>query len=100
MYADRSAALRPAFLGVRLVANDAGETVVDRVIADMPAAAAGFADGDVIVGATGVTFASNAQVRAWAAMQNAGEPVTIDVRRADGMHTLVVTPAAFPAPEP
>lgn len=97
--ADTSAALRPSFLGVRLAVSDAGETVVERVLSGTPAESAGLEEGDVIVASAGVTFASPAQVRAWAALQTPDEPITVDVRRAAGLHTLTITPGAFPPPE-
>ena len=71
--------------------------VIDSVVADRPAARAGFLKGDSIVAVQG------ASVRTWGEVvdriqTSAGQPLTIDVVRGGARQTLSVTPEAAAGP--
>ncbi len=93
-------ALSPAFLGLRLedISGEPGATSVTAVLDGQPGEAAGLLRGDVLLGPPDAPFFLPGQARAWAALLPVGEPVEVLVRRADGLHTVRITPAAFPPP--
>ena len=83
----------------RLVAQDVQPAVVDTVIANRPAAKAGFLKGDSIISV------NDAAISQWADFLTAvtskpGQPLRIVVGRAGATTTLQVTPEAVEEPDP
>lgn len=95
-----SPVLSPSLLGLGLedLEDEPGAMVVVRVLRDRPAQAAGFQLGDVVLGPPDAPFVLPGQARAWAALQQIDAPVELQVRRHDGLHTLTISPGAFPEP--
>ncbi|MDG1478044.1 MAG: hypothetical protein P8R54_00570 [Myxococcota bacterium] len=95
-----SPVLSPSLLGLGLEdsTDEPGAMVVVRVIADRPAQAAGFQLGDVVLGPPDALFVLPGQARAWAAVQQVGVPVMLQVRRQGEHHTLTISPDPFPEP--
>ncbi|MFT5685448.1 MAG: hypothetical protein ACI8RZ_006399 [Myxococcota bacterium] len=92
--------LRPSLLGLGLedTTDEPGAMTVVRVLPNRPAQAAGFQVDDVLLGPPDAPFVLPGEARAWAALQAIGAPVEVVVRRHDGLHTLTITPGAFPEP--
>jgi M6 family metalloprotease-like protein len=87
----RAANTRPAFLGIRLGAAKDGEGFkIDEVVADSPAAIAGFKPGDLIFQIEGVDFTAASRLTDVLLEKKAGEDFEVSVRR--GGEDIVLHP--------
>jgi len=95
-----SPVLSPSLLGLGLEdsVDEPGAMVVVRVLEDRAAQAAGFQLGDVVLGPPDALFVLPGQARAWAAVQQVGVPVALQIRRQGERRTLTISPDPFPEP--
>jgi S1-C subfamily serine protease len=84
------------WLGVELDKSEKGHYRVSRVVADSPAEAAGFKEGDVLLALNGVAFSDKEQLKKVKHSLSIGDQVTYVVKRDGGKVELSATLAKAP----